>query len=34
MQVEHAWPEQRYESMADIFKAVGQVEPMHQGRPF
>jgi hypothetical protein len=27
-------PEEKYESMADIFKAVGQVEPVHQGRPF
>ncbi len=27
-------PEQRYESMADVFKAVGHVEPVHQGKPF
>ncbi len=27
-------PEQRYESMADVFKAVGRVEPVHQGKPF
>ncbi len=25
---------EEYDSMADIFKAVGQVEPARQGRPF
>lgn len=34
LRVMEKMPEQKYESMADIFKAVGQVEPVHQGKPF
>lgn len=27
-------PEMEYHDMSDVFKAVGQVEPVHQGKPF